>query len=180
MLKSCIFQHDQVTTALCLTGKSELCITAEEVAALQAAMETLLSFYEATVELSSELHTSAAKVIPLVFLLQQCLQEDMTELAVVLKGQLHERFRNVNSKDQLRLATLLDPRFKRDGFSHKTFYDEAVDKLKRTAEGISLPATQPVEESAAGSEDAPTPAKKSSVLWSLFDAKRREKKSLSA
>ena len=111
MLKSYLFQHDQVTTALCLTGKPELCIAAEEVAALRVAMETLEPFYEATVELSSELHTSVSKVIPLVFLLQQCLQEDVTGLADLLKTQLNERFRNVGLKDHLRLATLLDPRW---------------------------------------------------------------------
>ncbi|GFR65312.1 transposase [Elysia marginata] len=91
-----------------------------------------------------------------------------------------ERFRNINSKDQLRLATLLDPRFKHDEFSHKTYYDEAVDKLKRMAEGISLPATQPVEEPAAGSEEAPTPAKKIQCFVVAVDAKRKEKKRSSA
>ena len=180
MLKSYIFQHDQVTTALCLTGKPELCITPEEVAALREAMATLEPFYEATVEMSSELHTSASKVIPLVFLLQQCLQEDMTDLAVVLKTQLQERFRNVNVKDHLRLATLLDPRFKRDGFSSRTFSDEAVDKLKRTAENITLPAPQPVEVPAAASEESATPPKRPSLLWSQFDAQRRQKERSSA
>ncbi|KAK3726786.1 hypothetical protein RRG08_058438 [Elysia crispata] len=132
MLKSYLFQHDQVTTALCLTGKPELCIAAEEVAALRVAMETLEPFYEATVELSSELHTSVSKVIPLVFLLQQCLQEDVTGLADLLKTQLNERFRN------------------------------------------------PADEPAAASEETATPPKRLSLLWSQFDAKRRQKERSSA
>ena len=53
-----------------------------------------------------------------------------SQLGNLLMSQLQERLKNVNSKDHLRLSTLLDPRFKQDGFPSRDTADEAVEKLK--------------------------------------------------
>ena len=84
MLQSYIQQHEQVTTALCLNKKHGMCLEDKDLELLRVAMATLEPFYEATVEMSAELHTSASKIIPLVHLLQECLSEDSTELGNLL------------------------------------------------------------------------------------------------
>ena len=55
-----------------------------------------------------------------------------------------------------------------------------MEKLKRTAESINLPVPQPADEPAAASEETATPPKRLSLLWSQFDAKRRQKERSSA
>ena len=84
MLQSYIQQHEQVTTALCLNKKHGMCLEDKDLELLRAAMATLEPFYEATVEMSAELHTSVSKIILLVHLLQECLSEDSTELGNLL------------------------------------------------------------------------------------------------
>ena len=54
-----LHQHEQVTTALCLNKKHGMCLEDKDLELLRVAMATLEPFYEATVEMSAELHTSA-------------------------------------------------------------------------------------------------------------------------
>lgn len=182
MLQSYTFQREQVTTALCLPGKSDLCITVAKLDVLRAAMAISEPFYEAIVELSTELHTSASKIIPLIHLLHSCISDDATELRNFLTTQLRERFRNVYTKDHLRLSTLLDTHFKRDGYPSRDISSEAVDKLKRVAESESIMLSQPMQEEEVNETDeaSPTPAKKPSLLWSSFDSQQAKKAKASA
>ena len=112
-------------------------------------------------------------------LLQECLSEDSTELGNLLRSQLQKRFKNVNSKDHLRLSTLLDPRFKQDGFPRLDTADEAVEKLKKVAGNVVLPQTFQ-EQLMETTESAQAPAKKPSLLCSSFDSQRVLKERASA
>ncbi|XP_005093008.1 zinc finger BED domain-containing protein 4-like [Aplysia californica] len=171
MLKSYLEQHEQVTTALCLNGKQDMCLSPIKLPVLQKAMEVLEPFHEATVEISTEQHTSVAKIVPIVFLLRRLTAQDRSPLSNCLNSQLSQRFENIDEKTHLRLATLLDPRFKRDGFPTTASANSAVDKLKTTAMPIALPQQPGQIQTTASKEEttAPPPAKKVSKLWTQFD-----------
>lgn len=68
-----------------------MCIQEQELAILEEAMRTLQPFYEATVEMSTEKHTSLSKVIPLVFLLCKFTANDKTPLGKQLNRLLSMR-----------------------------------------------------------------------------------------
>lgn len=57
---------DLVTTALCLLGKSSLCIDNDELQTIRNTVVVLGTFEEATKEMSVEKFTSLSKTIPLV------------------------------------------------------------------------------------------------------------------
>ena len=184
MVESYIEQHDQVTMALCLSGKQTLCITTDELEVLKKAMATLEPFYEATVELSSERHTTVAKVIPLVNILMRMVASDNSPLGRHLHQQLQERFKTIDTKPHLNshltMATILDPRYKRNGFPNADSSDSAVRKLKEVVSSIILPQCSVVQEEAAAEEPIPTPAKKPSLLWANFDRDVKEKQQVTS
>ncbi|GFR88462.1 zinc finger BED domain-containing protein 4 [Elysia marginata] len=175
MIESYLDQHDQVTQALCLSGKQTMCITTDELDVLRKAMATLEPFYEATVELSSERHTTVAKVIPLVDILKEMVSSDDSPLAVLLHQQLQERFKTVDRRPHLHchltMATALDPRYKLNGFLSTDSSDRAVQMLKEVASTILLPQCSTAQEAKAAEEKPiPPPAKKpKSLLWASFD-----------
>ena len=175
MLQSYVNQHQQVDTALCLTGNPDMCITAEELHTLQEAMVILEPFYEATLELSTELHTSASKIIPLIYQLRKFTATDGSALARRLNANLNRSFEQVETKTHLGVATILDPRFKRSGFPDLQSSESAVDNLKDRASAIVMPLPHDETSAEGDAVDAdPSPAKKRSVLWSSFDSQVRE------
>ncbi|GFS16174.1 zinc finger BED domain-containing protein 4 [Elysia marginata] len=80
------------------------------------AMAILEPFNEATVGLSSEHHKTVVKFIPLVDILKQMVSCDDSSLAVCLHQQLQERFKTIDTRPHLTMATALDARYKWDGF----------------------------------------------------------------
>ncbi|GFS04734.1 zinc finger BED domain-containing protein 4 [Elysia marginata] len=169
-------QHDQVTVALCLSGKQKMCITTDELEVLRKAMATLEPSYKGTVELSSEHHTTVAKIIPLVEILKQIKSCDDSPLAVGLHQQLKERFKTNDTRPHLAIATALDPHYKRDRFPDTDASDSAVKMLKEEASALKLPqCSMAQEEKDAEEETVATPAKKPSLLWGIFDKKVKEK-----
>lgn len=58
-------QREAVTTALCLLGKSSLCLNNEEFSVIHLTVEALRPFEDVTREVSAEKYVSMSKVIPL-------------------------------------------------------------------------------------------------------------------
>ena len=147
-------------------------------------MATLEPSYEATVELSSECHTTVAKVIPLVNIVRRMVASDNSPLGQHLHQQLQERFKTIDMKPHLHshltMATILDPRYKHNGFPGADSSDSAVRKLKEVASSIILPQCSVVQEEAAAEEPIPTPAKRPSLLWANFDREVKEKQQVTS
>ena len=175
MLQLYLDQHQQVTTALCLTGNPDMCITDEELDLLEEAMVILEPFYEATMELSTEIHTSASKIIPLIHQLLKFTARGVSALAKCLNAKLKERFNQVEAQNHLGVATILDPRFKRSGFPDQKSFESAAYKLKEKASAIVIPLAQEVPADDDADITNPSPAKKRSILWSSFDSAVKEK-----
>lgn len=138
MLQSYHNQHQEVTTVLCLAGKNNVILSANYITAARDAMLILEPFNEAMTELSTERNTSASKIIPIVKMMMKFTTQNSSALSKKLNEMLHKRFDGIEDKTQLKLATLLDPRFKKTAFTTTESATKAVDKLKDVARNIKL------------------------------------------
>ncbi|XP_038133603.1 E3 SUMO-protein ligase ZBED1-like, partial [Cyprinodon tularosa] len=150
-------------------------LTSEEFRIVRGCLSLLNPFYYATVELSAEETVSASKVIPLLKMLEQSLQEEMAkpappashEVGDHLIRQLREKLQMLQSMSILALATLLDPRFKVIGFFSHTKATEAIKRL--TSECATMMHSTPSSDEtpqASTSQDATGGSK----LWHHLDA----------
>ncbi|XP_078018726.1 E3 SUMO-protein ligase ZBED1-like [Epinephelus lanceolatus] len=108
-------QQQAVTTALCLLGRTTLCLNEGEWSHISQAIEALRPFEEATKEVSAEHYVTISKVIPLVSLLQRATSsagQRGNSLASQLSAQYKRRFQNIEHNHTLAASTFLDIRFK--------------------------------------------------------------------
>ncbi|KAM8831632.1 E3 SUMO-protein ligase ZBED1-like [Spinachia spinachia] len=137
MLQRLVEQREPVGAALAGLHHDIPFLTAEEFHTVGGCLSLLSPFHDATVELSAEQNVSASKVVPLVKMLEQTLQEEMTKPAAAaalemgdqLIRHLREKLYTLQSMSIMSLATLLDPRFKVIGFFSQTKATEAVKRL---------------------------------------------------
>ncbi|KAM8880316.1 E3 SUMO-protein ligase ZBED1-like [Spinachia spinachia] len=137
MLQRLVEQREPVGAAVAGLHHDIPFLTAEEFHTVGGCLSLLSPFHDATVQLSAEQNVSASKVVPLVKMLEQTLQEEMTKPAAAaalemgdqLIRHLREKLYTLQSMSIMSLATLLDPRFKVSGFFSLTKATEAVKRL---------------------------------------------------
>ncbi len=121
MFKLIVEQYDAITTALCLLGRNNLCLTGEDPELLKASLSVLQPFETATQEISADQYLSMLKAIPLSRSLQHLtagsLHED-TSLRTMLSAQMQKRFTAIE-RYLLAISTILDPRLKKLAFSNR-------------------------------------------------------------
>ena len=84
-------QHDAITTALCLSGRNDLCLTADDLKLLKASLLVLQPFESATREISADQYLSMSKAIPLARSLQHLTagsSHEDTSLRTMLSAQM--------------------------------------------------------------------------------------------
>ena len=128
MFERIVQQGDAVTTALCLSGRNDLCLTNEEMKIMKTEVSVLKPFFLATEEMSTEKRVGVSKV-SLVFAAILDFQPSSEGLASQIKVGLQRRFSNIESMHVLAVATLLDPRFKKVAFSSNASIDQAQRRL---------------------------------------------------
>jgi hypothetical protein len=142
MMERLLKLREAVTTALCLSGKNDLCLTNSEFDLMQQIVTVLGAFEKATREMSSESFISLSKIIPLVHLLQCSLGVSATptvdepqslefRLKAELKRQLKRRFSQLESNHTLSASTILDPRFKKIAFSSADTAERSIERISR-------------------------------------------------
>ncbi len=154
---------------------------------IKKAMRLLRPLYEATVEMSGEKFVTASKVIPMTKTLLGWYSGEETKLQETSEGSfehcfsrellhaLERRLGKLEDIKELAAATILDPRFKREGFRNSEKAAAAVGWIQNTlqdrdgspsAEGGSTQGTS------TQSLDSPS-------LWSSFDSEVEARNSLS-
>ena len=165
-----------------ITGNSD-----SEWEVVQCAVEILWPLYEATKEVSAEKYVTGSKVIAITKNLLGWYSTEMRRhqnngdttgngylLSKFLLDSLNKRFQCVEDVKELALSTMLDPRFKRQGFRIGEKADKAIKWLKEELNEAPLQNESNPQERASDYESG-SAAKKS--LWSTFDsevAARRE------
>ncbi|XP_068221932.1 zinc finger BED domain-containing protein 4-like [Palaemon carinicauda] len=181
MMERFLEQHEAITTTLCFVGKSNMCLSSEELEVVKCAVLLLGPFEEATREMSTENFTSLSKVILITRALQQCINSNAhmrTGFVTELQKQLQKRFATVEKVFQLGAATLLDVRFKKVSFvdmGNVKVTEERIVNLMRSEcsqEEIneSVPVPHVSQSSETESHINEVQAKLGS-LWQCFDAK---------
>ncbi|KAF3689134.1 Zinc finger BED domain-containing protein 4 [Channa argus] len=99
MLDRFLEQKEPVTTALCVLGRNDLCLSSVETDLIQPTIDALRPFEETTQEASASKHVSMSKVIPLVSLLLKVTASTVpseNSLARQLLHQCQRRFHSIN------------------------------------------------------------------------------------
>ena len=99
-----------------------------ELSCLKEVIDLLRPFDEATSDISGENYVTASKVLPLIKILNENLEqvtvvcEESVRLKAILKTNLKKRFDNFEQKQVLAIASTLDPRFKNFYFSSSVVF----------------------------------------------------------
>ncbi len=161
-------------------------MSTEDWSLAREAVEVFGLLHEATKEMSGEHYVTGAKVIPMVKNLMGCYAEETRRqrnqgndlkhrLCEGLLEQLNRRFCFVEDVRELALATLTDPRFKKQGFRSKEKADRAVRWLRQELDMTEAPSE---EEETGGGSQVPRETSSSMDLWSKFDSEVASRRAL--
>lgn len=157
-------------------------LTSDDISNLEKCCEILKIFKDVTEEISSEKEVTASKVIlfssSLITYCKKMLIEhsDMPEMCKELTGSLiaslQKRFHNIEQNKIFADATLLDPRFKKYGFSDKTAYEAAKQSCITCVTSMSSrnKHSLPGQENDDKPEEVSAKPTKPSSLWDNFDS----------
>lgn len=139
---------DSIIATLLLLG-SDLLLSQEDWEIIKKVIPILKIFHEIIKEICGEKYVSASSYIVYCKLINKTVdkytEETFTSIQEVintLKFQMKMRFRDVETNVLLSEATILDPRFKKNGFSNVDNYEKAAAALKLKLGKIILPSTE--------------------------------------
>ena len=153
---------------------------------IKKALRLLRPLYEATVEMSGEQYVTGSKVVPMSKTLLGWYSGEETRLQETSEGSfehcfsrellhaLERRLGKMEDIKELAAATLLDPRFKREGFRNSEKAAAAVGWIQGVLQaGDGSPPTETEQPQDTGeSLDSPS-------LWSSFDSEVQARNSFS-
>ena len=174
MFERIVEQYQAITTALCLSGRNDLCLSTADIKLLEATLSVLQPFEAATREISADQYVSISKAIPLARSLQHLTAGSSceTSLGSKLSAQMRRRYTAIEQAHVLALSTLMDPRMKKMAFSNREaarqgeqwIIQEAKDLIaQESTAGAQVPQNDKTAES-HGEQNSPG-------LWDLFDQK---------
>ena len=139
MFERMLQQHQAVTTTLCLMDKSTMCLTAQEIDVLKAAVTVLRPFEAVTTEVSADKYVSISILIPLAKTLLHFTAGNGATMNMCseLLNQLRRRFGSMESNHFLAVSTLLDPRLKKIAFRDATAAQQGVDWIVQEMSSVS-------------------------------------------
>ena len=183
MLQRAVELREAITLFQASESGQEWSFSGEEWTTAKESIKLLQPLFQATVEMSTEKFVTASKVIPIVKSLlgwyagegRRLPQPSFShDLCNSLLQSLYQRFQAVEDVKELSLATLCDPRYKKQGFRNGEKASRAVSWLKEI-----LTSSSPARETEEGEGEAGEASSEAS-LWSSFDQEVNAKKSVSA
>lgn len=147
MINSIIQLKEPITATLVSLNTNLDIPTSQEWLILEYARDILKIFYNVAIELNSEKYVSISKELIFVkamnkyilkFVNNNMLPIEIQSMATMLNQDLNSRFRNIEENILVTQATLLDPRFKKFGFSDEEKYNAALKYLKTEVQNITI------------------------------------------
>ena len=178
MFEIVISQHEALTTTLCLMDKADMCLSTEEKNTIEKSLVLLEPFLQATENISGDKYVSISMIIPLTKLLtRSCVTAPESPLRRNIILELKKRFNQCQHIFAMAVGTLLDPRFKKIGFTDNSAVDMAVgrvqgevkDMIDSEAQNRNPPETPQTQQGEAQPE-----RNKKKNLWAAFDDKVAE------
>ncbi|XP_063775419.1 E3 SUMO-protein ligase ZBED1-like [Pseudophryne corroboree] len=173
MISRIVMVKDAVVATLAVLHTELNTLTSHEWTVAEKSIDVLQIFQDVTVEVSAEKSVPRSKVILFVkimnkkmesLLAEQSTPTEITSMVTILREQLARRFKDLEDNELNNQATLLDPRFKRYGFSDEAKFHMAYENLKRKVCGLRITEEIPI----APVEETQT-SQSSSCLWGDFD-----------
>lgn len=139
-------------------------------------LKLLKIFYDVTNEISTEKYVSISKVILFskiminyvsIYVNDPSMPSDINSVATIFLNKLHARFDYLMDNEVVTHSTLLDPRFKKQGFQNDRKYQLAYESLSRKIQGISLGQNNPEPEVVLNVG----PLIGSEIIWKDFDTR---------
>lgn len=174
MMERILKLKEPVLSTLAITNNDLNCINEEEWQTVSTACEFLKIFDELTTEMSAEnVVTISKQNLFYLFLLEHLrkfvfdinMQRDIISMAAEIKATLDKYFKNLEGNDVQSQAIILDPRFKKYGFSSDHKFETCKVGLERKLQDINVQMpNEPVEE-------CPTTSivQSSTSIWKQFD-----------
>lgn len=137
MFQRCIDIKDPLISTIALIGKNEN-LTPDDFYIMEHYCSVFKPFKEMTIELSSEKGVSISKVIILCNVLLSHIKKKKNEpnlpsaiysMLLTMETKAEKRFERIEEQRLLTEATILDPRFKKRGFSNTKSYEFAYQKI---------------------------------------------------
>jgi hypothetical protein len=175
MFQRYVEQHEAITATLCLLGHNDLCLSTEEVAAINKSITVLAPFLEATEDISGEQYVTISMILPLIKLLLQRCSNNQSEIPIskLLADNICQRFRTLETSSLTSVTTLLDPRFKKIPFSVASSCEPTINRI--ASEMASFDENPQIgalsSSSSSVSSEVSSSSSSSNSLWNAFDAK---------
>lgn len=173
MFSRLVEQHSVVTAALCFMDRADLILSSGDAVIIKDALVLLAPFEEATREMSTEKFVCVSKIIPLARSLQLVVSKSTSTrpLKLELIEQMKQRFTSMEDNYMLAVSTVLDPRFKKLGFSDPNKYKQAVQRLTTEVGAVMETASASATLSTSNTAQESQP---SNGLWDAMDEKVAE------
>lgn len=188
MMKRIIQTSDALNRTLLKIPKAPQPLPAEEMTVLKEVVDILSCFEEATTKVSGTKYITISLVIPIVQGIYKTLENKMLDLqtdegkqiCLKLQQSIQQRLFPYERRTLTQMGTLLDPRFKQDGFRREDNVKSALHFLEQEMHYIERKETE-ITSSSSGlpdEEDEAIPGTSfsgSSSLFSFMDSKMQQK-----
>ncbi|XP_046399928.1 E3 SUMO-protein ligase ZBED1-like [Ischnura elegans] len=172
MFQSILRNKEPLLSTLALL-KTEATLTQKDFEITEKLCHILLPFYEVTLEVSSEKHVTASKLIPLTQGMKRYLEtlnfddqeEEVSKFLAKIKSEMERRFSHIEDIPLLAEASMVDPRFKNMGFDSHKAIEKAKNNLIRKATAVSL-----VDEAPGTSQEIRMELETSGCVWKHLDS----------
>ncbi|XP_041449950.1 zinc finger BED domain-containing protein 4-like [Drosophila obscura] len=133
MIQRILATNDAISTVLLSTTKAPLPFTAEEINILKDLEKILAFFQQASEKISGGKYVTISLIIPMAYGLYRKLENLLPQLQTLqgkkmqntLLESIKKRLSIYEQRSLTRMATILDPRFKKNGFQHYSNAEQA-------------------------------------------------------
>lgn len=179
MFSRCLETKDPLLSTLAMIGNVEM-LTSSDFIIMEHYCKLFKPFKEVTVELSAEKGVSISKVIVLTNALlthikkikhEVDLPKSIETMIFKMEQNAEKRFSGVEDNPIFAEATLLDPRFKKKGFSNDAYYRRTYQNVvKRISNSIKNKQNIISEENIVRERVNEKKEKETYVIWQEFDS----------
>lgn len=172
MLQRLLMSKEAIISSLVLLDSSRCTLQNVDWEIIEQSVCKLQLFHDVTIEISSEKQISLSKTSILTQIMERKLRQETTSnrkvsrLISELADGLDSRFGGRESNDLIAQAIILDPHFKKQGFSDEKKYRTAYQSLVHTMQ--TFPSTPDTVPAASEINSFPKTEQKS-CLWQQFD-----------
>ena len=182
MFNRCLETKDPLVSTLAMIGNTEM-LTTSDFLLMEYYCKLFKPFKEVTIELSSEKGVSISKVIVLTNALLshiktmktvENLPTDIFSMILKMEKNAEKRFHGIEDNSIFAEATLIDPRFKKKGFSSEVYYKRTYQNIVGKISNIIKHKKQSIiqDENVVVNEEQTTSAEKKETfeIWKDFDS----------